>query len=107
MSTMSIGRFDARLARASATSGRVSTAWPDPVPTMIDVGSADRLGQTVEPDGHTVDAIGERRAALGRAVGDEDLGPTGPAQGDGDAVAHRTGTDDQDTPAGQIRPRRR
>ena len=41
------------------------------------VGSGDRLGEAIEADGHAVDPFGERRAALGGAVGDEDLGAAG------------------------------
>ena len=67
----------------------MSTAWSDARADDDHVGSGDRLGQAIEADGHAVDAFGERRAAFGGAVGDEDLGATRPTQGDGDALAHR------------------
>ena len=64
-----------------------------------EIGGGDRSTETVEPDRHATDAMGELRSAVGRTVGDEDLSGSGAMQRDGDTLAHGAGADDEHAPA--------
>jgi hypothetical protein len=66
-----------------------------------DVGGRERRHQLVEADSPTPDVLGQAQPALGRAVGDDDVGDAGPVESGGDADAHLAGSHDEHPPAGE------
>ena len=66
-----------------------------------DVGLAERIAQTIEPDGSGTDELGEVRAAARRAVAHDDRPCAGPMERRRDPDAHVAGADDEDLLATQ------
>ncbi len=102
MSTMCSGRELARAARASATSELSEHCLVRSGTDDDHVGSGDGLGEAIEPDGHTLDPLGKCRAAIGRAVGDQNLGATSASKRHSDTFTHRSCADNEHPPSREL-----